>query len=362
MSEEFFKNYFSKLNKKSKNELLDNLHRIPKVDHGVNMPQFQAVEKNYTHQADLLSMPTDKGYKYILVVVDIGSRLTDAQPLKSKTASEVLQAFKKIYRPRNFLQIPKRLEVDPGNEFKAEVKKYFNDNKVFVRVGKKARHRQQAIVERRNQIIATALFRRMAAEEILTEEPSTEWVDDLPIVIREMNKYTTTRKNKPPPSTPVCQGNSCNLLEPGTIVRVILEEPEDVAKGKRLHGTFRSTDIRWNPEIRVIKEVLIKPGFPPMYLLDGNIGPQKTEPVAYTKNQLQVVPKNEQYPSYKLIKHPENVKSFRVAKLVNKKKQGNRIYYLVKWVGYPDDQNTWEPRSKLIVDVPHLVNQYESNH
>jgi hypothetical protein len=43
------------------------------------------------------------------------------------------------------------------------------------------------------------------------------------------------------------------------------------------------------PKERVIKEIIIKPNSPPLYLLDGNIGKKKFEPIGYTKNQLQVI-------------------------------------------------------------------------
>ena len=49
-------------------------------------------EPGYIYQADLLFLPNDEGYKYALVVVDIGSGLCDAEPLKSKKTTEVKSA------------------------------------------------------------------------------------------------------------------------------------------------------------------------------------------------------------------------------------------------------------------------------
>ena len=48
------------------------------------------------HQADILFLPSDRGYKYLLVVVDISTRLIDAEQLKDKNASSVVKGFKKI--------------------------------------------------------------------------------------------------------------------------------------------------------------------------------------------------------------------------------------------------------------------------
>jgi hypothetical protein len=198
----------------------------------------------------------------------------------------------------------------------------------------------------------------MSAQELLTEQASTEWAEDLPKLITALNKKTKSTPERTLPNKPVCEGDSCNMLEKGTRVRVALEQPEDVAKGKRLHGTFRATDIRWNPEIRTIQQVIVLPNFPPMYALNGKDG--KPELINYTKNQLQVVPKDEQYPSKELIKNPEKVEEFRVEKIVNKKKIKGKWFYEVKWMSYDESQNTWESAANLKKDVPDMVAEFEA--
>jgi hypothetical protein len=51
-----------------------------------------------------------------------------------------------------------------------------------------------------------------------------------------------------------------------------------------------------------------------------------------------------------------------VDKIVDRKKEHNRIYYLIKWLGYADKDNTWELGSRISKDVPDLVKQFEKNH
>ena len=100
------------------NLLLDNLYKKPKLDKGLNRPRFQPRPANLIHQADLLYLPNDDGYKYALVVVDVGTRKTDAEPIKSHSASDVVAAFKKIYK-RKILKLPKEWRLMTGQSSRA---------------------------------------------------------------------------------------------------------------------------------------------------------------------------------------------------------------------------------------------------
>ena len=89
------------------------------------------------------------------------------------------------------------------------------------------------MVERRNQIIARVLFKECKHKRF-NSEAFYRMVEFLPEVIKQMNKKTKREPPKRPKDTdPVCEGDSCNLLEIGTKVRVQLEQPIDVTTGKR---------------------------------------------------------------------------------------------------------------------------------
>eukprot|EP00035_Acanthoeca_spectabilis_P017554 m.368838 g.368838 ORF g.368838 m.368838 type:complete len:152 (+) comp16670_c0_seq4:216-671(+) len=103
--------------------IVTNLTKVPLKDKGVNATKFNVHTKNSVHQADLLFLPNDNGYRYALVVVDVVTRSMDAQQLKSKKP-EVVRAFKAIYK-RKYLSMPNYfLHVDPGTEFKGATKEY----------------------------------------------------------------------------------------------------------------------------------------------------------------------------------------------------------------------------------------------
>ena len=57
------------------------------------------------------------GYKYLLVVIDILCRYGWVEPLKDKTAKEIVNAFDKILQEG---RIPKRLRSDAAKDFTSE--------------------------------------------------------------------------------------------------------------------------------------------------------------------------------------------------------------------------------------------------
>jgi hypothetical protein len=363
MSKEILKAFG--LDDSKKKNLLTALYQPVKKDKGVNMPRFHYPEEGQIAQADVLFMPNDQGYKYMLVVVDNGTRLIDAEPLKTKDSPAVVAAFQKIFS-RDIVDKPKKIEVDAGSEFKAGTARYFENNNIKIRVAPTGRHRMQALVERANQTLGTLLTKRMTAQELLTGSTSKHWVKDLPKLISAVNTYIKKREAKrkkkreknPPSNEPLCEGSACNLLSIGDKVRVALEYPIDPVTHKRLHGKFRAGDIKFNPIIRTIKEILLKPNYPPMYLLNGHVGDMGIDPIAYTKNQLQLVPEKEKLPDTKLIRGKP--KKYIAEAIIGKKKIKGKVYMLVKWLGFEKaSDQTYEPRSTLIQEVPELVREFE---
>lgn len=74
---------------------------------------------NDTWQADLSILESiakyNKGYKYLLCVIDIFSKIAHIEPLKTKSGKEVASAFLKIFK--KFNGKPKNIQVDQGTEF-----------------------------------------------------------------------------------------------------------------------------------------------------------------------------------------------------------------------------------------------------
>ena len=133
-------------------------------------PKFDVSVPNQVHQADLLFLPHDrvgrKTYKYALTIVDVASRYKEAEPLTSKTATEVSDALSRIYK-RSPLKYPKLLQVDPGREFMGHFNKLLAKHNTEIRRGRVEIHRDQGIVERFNRTLAERLFGHQYAQEFL---------------------------------------------------------------------------------------------------------------------------------------------------------------------------------------------------
>ena len=109
-----------------KKQELNNLFKIPKKETHKQTPHFYNFEEDNTHQADILFLPTDKvknkNYACCLVVVDIATGNTDAEPLELQegwngpNGKDTVEALTKIYK-RQYLKKPMLLTTDSGKEF-----------------------------------------------------------------------------------------------------------------------------------------------------------------------------------------------------------------------------------------------------
>ena len=340
-----------------KMQQLHNLFKRPTKETGNEMPRYNQVvfSPNIMHVADLLFLPEDNGFKYALVVTDVATRLSDGVPLKTRKSAEVKKAFETIYK-RGILSLPEKIRTDPGNEFKGEVKDYFKEKGVFQKYGIPGRHRQVSMVERSNLYLGKAIGMRQQAQEILTDATSKEWVDDFPKFIKAMNRR---RKREPPkPQFQVKVGKDKELLLLGTKVRTVLDNPLEYVHEKRLHGVFRAADLRWNPEVRKIGHILLLPGQPPMYELLNKKG-ELDHSVAYTKKQLQVVPKGEQEPPSKVIRGQPD--TWVVKKILDKKNVKGVTKYLIRWKGFGPESDTWERKENLFGgDIPAMIAKFKN--
>ena len=282
---EFYKTFGIVPTKRDRDDALQSLFKpVPRStpDH------YHAAALNSVQQMDLLALPEDTGHKFALVVIDLATRLTDAEPLTSKSATAVLAALKTIYS-RSELRPPHRMEVDAGKEFQGGVATYLKTHGTMIRVGRPGRHQQQGAAENINRILGRAISIRQHAQELLTGEPSKEWVSDLPAFVAAINKRL---HRTPPPLVSIDKPPIIprgGLLREGTRVRVRLDRAETI-RGERLHGEIRAGDVKWDPTIRTIEQLIIHPGEPVKYIVSG------IRSTAFQTQELQIVHEGEKMP------------------------------------------------------------------
>ena len=252
------------LKKPTKNNILDNLLKLPKKDNNINTPHHVTDEVNTIQQADLLYLPDDNGFKYLLVVVDLGSRLMDAQEIKNRDATTVRNAMIKLYK-RKILQEPLVLQVDGGSEFQGPFKTHFS---YFFKIHthEAGRHRSQGLIEARNKILGKIIFRFQQIEELHTGNQNTEWVRYLPKIIQTINKHykETPEVIDSMHHLPRADGDSRYVYPVGTKVRRQLDNPKGM-NNEKLFGRWRSTDYRWDQKISTVTSVYMAPDSPVLY-------------------------------------------------------------------------------------------------
>ena len=98
----------------------------------------------------------NNGVKYLLICVDVFSRLLRVQSMKSKYASDAVAAFKKMLRKNTK---PERVWVDQGTEFGEELKK--NCKSRDIKIYSTRSETKAAIAERAIRSLKNIIYRYM---------------------------------------------------------------------------------------------------------------------------------------------------------------------------------------------------------
>lgn len=283
---------------------------------------------NDLYQADLVEMipyaRLNKGYRYVLTMINCLSKFAFAIPLKSKTGVEVAAALEPILEKHPM----KHFQTDQGKEwFNVHVRKLmrkYGINHYTTYTDKKA-----SICERLNRTLKTRMFREFTARG------SYEWIELLKRVVRSYNntvhsaigmkpssvtgrheKMLLTRVNGPPPG----KGKG-KKEKPAAAFRV-----DDVVRISKYKKTFAKGYLpNWTNEVFSITAVV--PTKPTTYILQDSKG-QILKGGFYaqeiSKSSLKDV--------------------YLVEKVLRKK--GNKVF--VKWQGFDKTHNSWVDKRDLV--------------
>lgn len=128
-------------------------------------------------QMDLAFMPNYQGFKYFLLLIDAFSKHIYCEALKEKSASQIKEAFEKIYS-EDFQSPIYKLESDQGTEFIGN-KKYFKEKKIYFHT--KVQRHKASFAEHAIYLVKLKLYK------ILRSELTQDWVQYLPIVVKALN-------------------------------------------------------------------------------------------------------------------------------------------------------------------------------
>ena len=267
----------------------------------------------------------NRGISYLLSAIDVFTRYAFCQPLKSKTAKDTLDGFKKVLKQAK--DYPQTCISDRGSEIKNQLFYQFcKENNIKVLHTDTSIH--AAYVERFNRTLQGLTYRYM------TQNETFSYVDVLPKLLESYNNR---------------------------VHRMIKLSPAQAEK-KENHPYIRElNELRFSrvkkrkPKYHIGQEVrisILKNKFTRGY------DPQRNEEVFKIKSISTVLPiplyQLEDYDSKETIEGdfyeheltPVIKETFAIEKVLKKKKQKGKTLLLVKWRGYKDP--SWIPESDLV--------------
>lgn len=281
-------------------------------------------------EADLIDMSINskdnKGVQFILLVVDIFSRYLFLQPLKSKKASDVIEAFKLIFKKRK----PYYLRTDKGSEFTSNLSKaFFKDNDIVHFVTHNVT--KSCYAERLVKTIKRKIVRYFSKTQ------KHEYVSQLQNFAYSYNHTLHSSINMAPAEVNFKNESKLWKYQYLDHVKHIkkLQKKKSRYKFKvgdkvlvsydKSHSAFRKDyDYSWSGEVHTVTHRYRRQGIP-VYKVKG----YDNEPIEGTFYQSQL---------QKII-HNEN-KLFLVEKVLKRKK--NEV--LVHWMNWPSRYDSWIPK------------------
>lgn len=337
-----------------------------------NETPFITANINFDWQADLLDMSkytrNNEGYKWILIVIDIFNRKSWAHALKTKTNTEVNNAFNKIINDNKIY--PKRILTDEGGEFKGIFNKTLINNDVSHRMVKSTDHNLLGVINRFSRTLKEIIFK------YFTENKTTKWIDKLQFFINSYNNI---------PHSGICnvkpnEGSQYFMTIRNCFLNKIKHKPkynfniDDIVRIKLKKSIFdKGYERIWSKNTFKISKIVGQ-----NYILnDGTIKRgielQKVnnEDIDNSKDQLD---KDKSHAKFRKKQQKENIgkvdedgnillinnrlkpinnkriskpieKEYHVDSIVNEKIENDKKYYLVHWTGYAEE--TWEPYKNI---------------
>ena len=304
------------------------LHRMARKKYPTRKYIVHDIDEQW--QADLADVSLianqNKGYRFLLTVIDIFSRYAWARPLKTKTGKEVAAAFKDIFEEG---RIPKRVQSDQGKEFEnRDIARLFGEHDIELFSVKSAY--KAAIVERFNRTLKSKMWR------YFTMNMKEKWTDVLQDLVQSYNNSVHRTIGQ----------------RPIDVTRENAGEFREKMYDKKTKATKEKRDIKVGDKVRISK---VKSIFAKGYL------PNWTEEIftvasintKYSPTTYKLKDYNEEiiegsFYRHEIQKVTQKDDTFLVEKVIRTQKRGNEYWCLVKWRGYPSNMNSWVRKRDIV--------------
>jgi len=287
--------------------------------------------KRYQFQMDLVEIQSlskfNDDVRYLLNVIDIFTRYAFVRPLKNKEAPTVLDAFKSVLNEAE--NNPHILVVDKGAEFSNKLfEKFCVQNKIKLINPSVSTH--AAFVERFNRTLQTIIYKYM------TEKETNRFIEELPNLVSTYNN----RKHRMIGISPEqAENNSHNHLKINLISKkreekILKKKPnlsvDSYVRIAKQKGKFsRGYNEQSNQEIYKIFKVNTQKKIPLYYLKTYNGG----ETISGGFYEFELT--------------PVKTDTFRVERVLKRRKFRGINQLFVKWKGFSDEYNEWINQSDV---------------
>jgi hypothetical protein len=277
-------------------------------------------------QIDLMYLPDlsryNEGYKYLLCLLEVFTRKLYIKILKEKTSRVVTDAF--IQVQNKIGKFPQKIVCDMGGEFKCALFiSYCKENKInliFTTNDTKASH-----VERAQRSFQNILYRIL--EENQTKNYLVHLDDVLSIYNNRINRISGFSPNEA--SKPENFINVQKNLEKYYSSRIEKRKSSKYKEGDTVRVAEKRTKFAkgyhpyFSEEVFKIKKVLTN--LPqPRYILTSF---DEKEEIKGTFYEREITKAN----------HIE----YKIEKVLSSRKKSGKKQFLVKWVGYSNEHNSW---------------------
>ena len=267
--------------------------------------------------ADLADMQLiskfNKGFRFLLCVIDIFTKYAWVVPLKDKKGTSIVNAFQKILKQS--ARKPNKIWVDKGSEFyNSAFKKLLQDNNIVMY----STHNEgkSVVTERFIRTLKNKIYKCM------TSISKNVYIDKLDDIVDEYNNTQhRTIKMKPidvNDNTYINNVKEVNDKDP----KFKVGDHVRISKYKSIFA--KGYTLNWSGKVFVIKKV--KNTVPWTYVINDLNGEEIIG--TFYENELQ----------------KKNQEEFRIEKAI--KRKGDKLY--VKWKEYDNSFNNWIDRKDIV--------------